>query len=370
MVKQQVSISLFPDIQSWHNTNGLPVKIVGPCSAESIEQVLSTAHEIAESFPDAIFRAGIWKPRTRPGKFEGIGEPALDWLVEVQKQTKLKVITEVATTGHLEACLKAGIDMVWIGARTTVNPFSVQELAEAFKGVDIPVFVKNPINPDLGLWIGAIERFQNSGITKIAAIHRGFHAYETSPYRNSPRWELVVDLKTNLPGLPVLCDASHISGKPSLIASVAQKAMDLDYQGLMIETHINPTFALSDAEQQITPKELVEIINNLVCRSSTNPDQLFLSKLLELRSRVDSIDDSIIQALAQRDRLIREIGQFKKNHNVTILQLQRWEEILHRQMKNAQDSAINPDFIKRMYELIHEESIRLQTNLFNHNTID
>jgi chorismate mutase len=365
-VKSQITTSTFPDIQTWHGTNGLPVKIVGPCSAESLDQVLSTALEISDSFPDAIFRAGIWKPRTRPGKFEGIGASALEWLVEVQQQTKLKVITEVATPAHLEACLKAGIDMVWIGARTTVNPFSVQELAEAFKGVDIPVFVKNPINPDLGLWIGAIERFQNSGITKIAAIHRGFHAFETSPYRNSPRWELVVDLKTNLPGLPVLCDASHISGNPALISSVAQKAMDLDYQGLMIETHINPSVALSDAQQQITPKELVEIINKLICRSSTNPDKIFLNKLLELRSRVDTIDDSIIQALTQRDRLIREIGQFKKSHNVTILQLQRWEEILQRQLNHGKISGLSEAFIKQIYELIHTESIRIQYEELNH----
>lgn len=364
-VKSQVTTSLFPEIQSWHNSNGLPIKIVGPCSAESTDQVLQTASEIAQAFPDAIFRAGIWKPRTRPGKFEGVGEAGLKWLVEVQQQTKLKVITEVATSAHLEACMKAGIDMVWIGARTTVNPFSVQELAEAFKGVDIPVFVKNPINPDLGLWIGAIERFQNSGITKIAAIHRGFHAFETSPYRNSPRWELVVDLKTSLPGLPVLCDASHISGNPTLIASVAQKAMDLDYQGLMIETHINPAVALSDAQQQITPKELVVIIENLICRSATNPDELFLNKLMELRSRVDTVDDAIIQALTQRDRLIREIGQFKKNHNVTILQLQRWEEILQRQLSHGSNSGLSEPFIKQLYELIHTESIRIQYEELN-----
>ena len=356
---------VFPDIQTWYPNQVAPINIVGPCSAESLDQVLATARLIASDFPNAIFRAGVWKPRTRPGHFEGAGEIALDWLKEVQAQTNLKVVTEVATPAHLNACLKAGIDMVWIGARTTVNPFSVQELAEAFKGVDIPVFVKNPINPDLGLWIGAIERIHNAGVNRIAAIHRGFHAFESSPYRNSPRWELVIDLKSSLPGLPILCDASHISGNPELIAGVAQKAMDLNYQGLMIETHVNPSLALSDAYQQITPKRLKEIVDFLVLRNPDNTDELYLNRLVELRSRVDTIDDSIIQALSQRDRLIREIGQFKKGNNVTILQLQRWEEILQRQLSNGRSSGLSENFIKQLYEFIHAESIRIQHEELN-----
>ena len=341
------------------------IKIFGPCSAETRTQVLTSASQIAQSHPEAIFRAGIWKPRTRPGSFEGLGEQALPWLNEVQKSLGLRIVTEVATPAHLEAVLKAGIDMIWIGARTTVNPFSVQELAEALKGVQIPVFVKNPINPDVALWRGAIERIQGAGISEVIAIHRGFHSFEDSPYRNSPRWELVIDFKTQVPEIPMVCDVSHISGIPELIPGVAQKAMDLDYQGLMVEVHVEPEKALSDAKQQITPKQLDQLIHNLVFRSAEIQSQPALKKLIELRARVDYADDELMQSLITRSRLVQEIGQHKKEHDITILQLKRWEEVLERQMSHAQSSGLDPNFIKQLYELIHAESIRIQHKILN-----
>jgi chorismate mutase len=352
-------------IPSKNSVKAEPINIFGPCSAESKEQVMDTARQIAASFPNAIFRSGIWKPRTRPGMFEGVGEEGLDWLKEVKSETGLKVITEVASPIHLHQVLKAGIDMVWIGARTTVSPFSVQELAEAIKGVDIPVFVKNPVNPDLGLWMGAIERFKNAGVQELYAIHRGFHAYDSSPYRNSPRWEIVIDLKTQMPEIPVICDVSHISGTPELISSVAQKAFDLDYQGLMVETHINPEVALSDAKQQITPTNLVYIYNALQKRNVFTTNNEMLEKLIELRSRVDSVDDAVIQLLSSRKRLVEEIGKHKKEYSMTIFQLKRWEEILERQLQNGLDSGLSPEFIKQLYEVIHTESIRLQHSILN-----
>lgn len=342
--------------------------LFGPCSAESEVQLLTTAREIAQKFPNNIFRAGVWKPRSRPGAFEGAGDIALSWMQQVREETGMDIITEVATPKHVEAVLKAGFKHVWIGARTTVNPFSVQDLADAFKGEDIHIYVKNPINPDVGLWVGACERFQRAGISKVFAIHRGFQSFESSPYRNAPRWELMIDFKTQLPNVPVICDASHISGTPELISSVAQKALDLDCDGLMIETHINPQVALTDARQQITPDELGKIVGQLVQRYSDSLSEGFHRKLLELRSRVDSIDDAIIQSLIARKRLVEEIGVYKKANHVTILQIRRWEEILMRQLQNANKSQLNTEFIKRLYELIHEESIRIQTNQFAENS--
>lgn len=346
-----------------------PIHIFGPCSAESEDQVLSTASAVKKYFPDAIFRSGVWKPRTRPGSFEGAGNAALPWLQKVQKDIGLKVITEVANPQHVEAALNAGVDMVWVGARTTVSPFAVQELAESLKGADIPVFVKNPVNPDIGLWIGAIERFSNAGIKNISAIHRGFHSFETSPYRNSPRWELVIDFRTQMPNIPVICDASHISGTPSLIQSVAQKSIDLDYQGLMVETHPTPSEALSDAQQQITPSQLFEIYSSLVQRKSRFSTSEMLSRLLELRSRVDAVDDDLIQSLISRKRLIEEIGQHKKDHSITILQLERWEEILERQLKHGRESGLSEQFVKQLYEVIHAEAIRLQQIILDSKSI-
>jgi chorismate mutase len=341
--------------------------LFGPCSAESESQLLETARGIARNFPNNIFRAGIWKPRTRPGSFEGAGEKALSWMQAVRDETGMDIITEVATPNHVEAVLKAGFKHVWIGARTTVNPFSIQDLADSLQGENIHIYVKNPINPDVGLWVGACERFQRTGNSKIYAIHRGFQSFESSPYRNAPRWELMIDFKTQMPDVPVICDASHISGTPELIKDVAQKALDLDCDGLMIETHINPHVALTDASQQITPDDLWTIFGQLVQRNSDSLSEGFHRKLLELRSRVDSIDDAIIQSLIARKRLVEEIGEYKKANHVTILQIRRWEEILLRQLQNAEKSHLNTEFIKRLYELIHEESIRIQTHQFAEN---
>lgn len=338
--------------------------VFGPCSAESQEQILDAAAQIAQVFPNAMLRAGIWKPRTRPGSFEGAGEKALDWMIEARNRTGLRICTEVATPAHVEAVLKNEFDMVWIGARTTVNPFLVQELAEALRGTNIPVMVKNPINPDLGLWIGAIERFQAVGIQEILGIHRGFQSFETEAYRYSPRWDLVIDFKSRMPSIPVLCDASHISGDRALLAEVAQKALDLGYNGLMIETHPKPDEALSDAKQQISPAALAALMQTLVIRSVDTDDVEFGRALIELRSRVDAADDLILQGLITRQRLIEQIGAYKKEHDVMILQLKRWEEILRRQLSHASDGRLDATFVKRLYELIHEESIRIQTELF------
>lgn len=338
--------------------------VFGPCSAESQEQILDAAVQIAQVFPNAILRAGIWKPRTRPGSFEGAGEKALDWMIEARNRTGLRICTEVATPAHVEAVLKNEFDMIWIGARTTVNPFLVQELAEALRGTNIPVMVKNPINPDLGLWIGAIERFQAVGIQEILAIHRGFQSFETEAYRYSPRWDLVIDFKSRMPSIPVICDASHISGDRALLPEVAQKALDLGYNGLMIETHPKPDEALSDAKQQISPAALEALMQKLVIRSVDTDDTEFSRALIELRSRVDAADDLILQGLITRQRLIEQIGAYKKEHDVMILQLKRWEEILRRQLSHASDGRLDATFVKRLYELIHEESIRIQTELF------
>jgi chorismate mutase len=289
------------------NSNKLikPLIIAGPCSAESQEQVLTTAKNLSTDI--SIFRAGVWKPRTRPNTFEGIGEPALEWLKEVQNQTHLKVATEVATPEHVEKCLKANIDVLWIGARTTVNPFYVQEIAEALKGVDATVMVKNPLHPELSLWMGAIERLMMIGIKDIAAIHRGFFTLEQSVFRNEPKWELAIKLKRMHPELPIICDPSHISGSPNMIKEVSQTAMDLNMDGLMIETHYNPKVALSDAQQQITPSHLNQLIQSLVLRTEMTHNQFFNSHLNVIRQKIDSIDNELINTIAKRTDLVNEI---------------------------------------------------------------
>lgn len=342
-----------------------PFNFFGPCSAESSAQVLQTAKGIAEENKKAIFRAGIWKPRTRPNTFEGVGEEGLDWLIEVKKQFGLQIATEVANAKHVESCLQKGIDVLWIGARTTVNPFSVQEIAEALKGSNVQVFVKNPIHADLGLWIGALERVNQAGITKLGAIHRGFHEIESLPYRNSPKWNVVMELKRTFSNLPIVCDASHISGKPSLIPIVAQKAIDLSMDGLMIETHCSPQDALSDATQQIQPQELIKIINGLEYRISSSDNIEFKNALLELRNGIDKIDDQLVELLAKRMEVIKQIGQYKKDNNVTIFQLKRWNEILKRTNLTAKTLELNEIFIEKIYNDIHEESIRQQTAIMN-----
>jgi chorismate mutase len=338
-----------------------PFVIAGPCSAESEEQVLKIAHEIKNTTD--VFRAGVWKPRTKPNSFEGRGKGALNWLKKVQQETHLKVATEVATAKHVELCLKAGIDMLWIGARTTVNPFYVQEIAEALEGVDIPVFVKNPIHPELGLWLGAFERLNKVGVKQLSAIHRGFYSYEKSAFRNDPKWELPIKLREEVRDLPIICDPSHIAGSAALIEDVSQTAMDINLDGLMIETHNNPTAALSDADQQIPPNHLKEILNNLVVRATKLRDDVFRNELLNFRNQIDLLDNKIVSILNDRKKIVEEIANFKAKNQLTIFQIDRWFDILHNRKQLAKELGIDEQMIAEIFELIHKYSILTQTKI-------
>lgn len=349
---------------AWLQANDLPLIISGPCSAESEEQVLQTARELAKIDTVKLFRAGVWKPRTRPNMFEGHGEKALKWMQEVKKETGLKTTVEVANPKHVELALKYNIDVLWIGARTVVNPFSVQEIADALKGVDIPVMVKNPLNPDLSLWIGALERLNEAGITKLAAIHRGFDFFKKSAFRNAPMWEIPIELKRLFPTLPIITDPSHITGKRSLLAEIAQKAFDLEMDGLMIETHCNPDKALTDAKQQITPHALQELLNNIIIRERKG-DFAFESKLEEYRTEIDKLDAEMINILARRLDIIDLIGQYKKENNITILQLKRWSNILQERLENGKNLGMDTEFLTKVLELVHKESIARQTRIYN-----
>jgi len=342
-----------------------PIIIAGPCSAETEEQVFDTAQQLAEIGTVNLLRAGIWKPRTRPGNFEGVGEKGLKWLVDAGKAHNLPTTTEVANAKHVELALKAGIDVLWIGARTTVNPFSVQEIADAVKGSNISVMIKNPINPDLQLWVGAIERFQKAGIIDISAIHRGFSSFEKTKFRNEPKWGIPIELMRIFPELPIICDPSHIGGSRELIESISQKALDMNMSGLMIETHLNPDKAWSDAKQQITPDTLNTILANLVVRDKAiqNPD--FLTKLDTLRTQIDDSDQRLLETLAERFKIISEIGKYKKENNTTILQSERWFDILKKRKENGNELGINEDFIDSLLKLIHKESVLLQTKIMN-----
>ena len=341
-----------------------PTIIAGPCSAESPEQLDQVARIISTSDKVKLLRAGIWKPRTRPNSFEGVGEIGLKWLVDAGKKYQLNTTTEVANAQHVELALKAGIDALWIGARTTVNPFSVQEIADAVKGSDVPVFIKNPITPDLDLWVGAIERIQNAGIENIAAIHRGFASYEKTKYRNVPKWGIPVGLMQIFPDLPIICDPSHISGKRELIFPIAQKALDMNMVGLMIETHPQPDQALSDPKQQVTPDKLLELIDHLAIRQST-PDIDQAYQLDDLRHKIDQVDDEILAALFKRFNIIDEIGAYKKEHHLTILQIERWSEILKSRTEKGVANGLTEDFIQAVLKSIHKESVYRQTNILN-----
>lgn len=364
MIHLKLDLNITP-FREWFPKYSRPLLIAGPCSAESEEQMVETAMQIAHGFPRAIFRAGIWKPRTRPNTFEGIGDIGLQWMQQVKASTGLLTATEVATAEHVEKCLKAGIDILWIGARTTVNPFSVQEIADALQGVDIPVFVKNPIYPDLQLWAGALERINHAGITKIAAIHRGFHSYDNGPFRNSPKWELVIDLMAACPELPVICDPSHISGNPELIPFIAQKALDMDMEGLMIETHRDPKVALSDARQQVKPSELIELYSNLHIRSNKFENAELEDRLAEFRMILSKLDNDLLELLSKRMVIADQIGEYKRDNNVTILQLQHWKNIIDTGIANGQMLGLPEKFVKGLYQLIHDESIRRQTEIMN-----
>jgi chorismate mutase len=352
----------FTPLTNWIPYTDKPLVIAGPCSAENEEQVLATARLIAAIPQVKVFRAGIWKPRTRPGGFEGVGKAGLQWLNRVKQETGLLTTVEVAKPEHVEQALEAGIDILWIGARTVVNPFSVQELSEAMAGVDIPVLVKNPVNPDLKLWIGAIERFYKSGNTRIAAIHRGFSQMEKSSFRYPPIWEIPIDLMRLMPGLPVICDPSHISGNTATILSVSQQALDLEMQGLMIETHIDPPNAFTDAKQQLTPRMLEDIISGLIIRESGY--QADIERDLEdLRSDIDKIDDQMLKLLARRMEIAKEMGVYKYTHNITILQLRRWKELFADRMSKGLQQGLNNRFLANLLRLVHEESIQIQTNV-------
>jgi chorismate mutase len=340
-----------------------PFIISGPCSAESEEQVLDTAHKLKDVEGVSVFRAGIWKPRTRPETFEGIGEEGLQWLQKVKKETDLLVTTEVANPEHVEKCLKAGIDILWIGARTTANPFSVQSIADALKGVDIPVMIKNPTNPDINLWIGALERVAKAGITKIAAIHRGFFPFEETELRNIPKWEIPIELKRTFNNLPIICDPSHIAGNTTHIQDISQRALDLNLDGLMIESHINPTVALSDAQQQLTPDKLQQILNNLVYRNPNFDNKDLLDKLEQYRSQIDSIDSQMLELLTQRMKITEDIGEYKHEKNIAVFQLKRWEYIFRTRNELGKKLGLSKDFIKRLLQLIHKESIQKQIDI-------
>ncbi len=355
----KIEISNF---NSWLPDNNKPIIISGPCSAESREQMLETGIELSKNKAVSVIRAGIWKPRTRPDIFEGVGEIGLEWLKEVKEETGLKTCTEVATTEHIEAALKWGVDILWIGARTTVNPFSVQILADSLKGVDIPVMIKNPLNPDLKLWIGAFERMNNAGITKLAGIHRGFHAYDNKPYRNLPMWEIPIELKRILPDLPVICDPSHICGNRELLQGVSQKALDLSFDGLMIESHINPDVALTDASQQITPANLAKMLDEIVIRNEFGTKDFEL-KLSSLRNDIDDMDHELFNILSRRMEKTKLIGDYKKENNITVLQLERLRSMIKERIKYGENLGIDAEFINKLLMLVHKESIRVQTNI-------
>ncbi len=352
-------------LESWIKTGKEPLLIAGPCSAETEEQLVATAHLLAKTGRVSALRAGIWKPRTRPGEFEGIGSIGLEWLKRAKEETGLPTTVEVATGKHVEEALKAGVDILWVGARSTVNPFTVQEIADALKGVDIPVMVKNPVNPDLSLWIGALERINNAGITKLAAIHRGFSSHEKTAFRNEPMWDMAINLKTHAPHLPIICDPSHICGNRELIGYVSQKALDLDMQGLMIESHIDPSVAWTDAKQQVTPAALDEIIERLTLRKPEIKGNELKDKLAELRNQIDKIDDLVIQKMAERMQIVEKIGNYKKENGITILQVNRWDEILNKRTSYAKALKLSTEFTEKLLELIHSESIRKQTEIMN-----
>ena len=332
-----------------------PLVIAGPCSAETEEQVMETARALAaEGFH--LYRAGLWKPRTKPGGFEGVGTAGIAWLQRVKRETGMYTATEVATREHVAAALKGGIDLLWIGARTAANPFAMQEIADALRGVDVPVLVKNPVSPDLELWIGAIERIYNAGIRRIGAIHRGFSSIDKSLYRNHPLWAVPIELHRRIPALPIFCDPSHIGGKRELIAPLSQQAMDLGFDGLIIESHCMPDCAWSDKAQQVTPDALAYITRNLVIRDQT----ITTESLTELRSQIDKLDDELLELLTRRMRVSRDIGQYKKEHNMPVLQARRYEELLERRAGQAEQMGMDREFMRTVLQAIHEESIRQQ----------
>lgn len=341
-----------------------PLVIAGPCSAETEDQVLKIAHELKNS-DVSIFRAGIWKPRTRPGGFEGVGEIGLKWLQKAKAETGLLMATEVATAAHVKLALEHDIDVLWIGARTTVNPFAVQEIADALQGTDKIVLLKNPVNPDLSLWIGGLERLYNANIKKLGVIHRGFSTYEKTKYRNNPEWQIAIDLQNRFPDLPLICDPSHITGKRDMIQEVSQQALDLNYDGLIIETHIDPDNAWSDAAQQVTPATLKQMFINLRVRKVSDDESEYNHKMAKLRMQIDEFDGKLLEILGNRMKVADKIGLLKKEKNVAILQNQRWNEILGKMILEGEEKGLSNEFVMHLFKAIHQESISHQEKVIN-----
>ena len=354
------------ELRTWLDDLNLdhPLVIAGPCSAETEEQVLKIAHDLKDTDVN-YYRAGIWKPRTRPGNFEGVGALGLKWLQKVKQETGLKTATEVANRAHVELALEHDIDMLWIGARSTVSPFIVQEIADALEGTDKIVLVKNPVNPDLALWLGAIERLSSANIKKLGVIHRGFSTYEKTKYRNNPEWQLPIELQTRFPDLPLINDPSHITGKRDMIFDVSQTALDLNFDGLMIETHFDPDNAWSDAAQQVTPSTLVQIMNDLRIRKETDPEAEYNAELSNLRAQIDVVDNQVIELLGKRMKVADHIGALKKQKNVAVLQSKRWNEILGSMVLEGESKGLSEEFILKLFKAIHQESINHQEKVIN-----
>lgn len=342
-----------------------PLLISGPCSLETEEQTMKTALELAKDKRVHVFRGGVWKPRTRPGSFEGVGEIGLEWMKRVREETGLPIGTEVANVQHVEACLKADVDVLWIGARSTASPFVVQEIADALKGTDKVVMVKNPVNPDVQLWMGAFERLNRAGIKKMVAIHRGFTPFGETKYRNYPNWKTVIELKRLLPKMPIICDPSHIAGKRELLFEISQKSFDLGLDGMMLESHIDPSCALSDAAQQVTPADLAKLLDKLVIRYTSADNPQFDNQLEKLRGRIDQIDHEIMEILSSRAEIVTQIGQYKKANNVTALQIDRWTQMMDDRTNLAEKLKLDGTFVKILFQLIHEDSVRQQSELID-----
>lgn len=351
-------------MREWVNAFGLdhPLVIAGPCSAETEEQVLKIAHELKDT-DVSVYRAGIWKPRTRPGMFEGVGAIGLKWLAKVKEETGLIIATEVANANHVKLALDYDVDVLWIGARSTVSPFIVQEIADALEGTDKIVLVKNPVNPDLALWLGGIERLYSANIKKLGVIHRGFSTYDKSKYRNNPEWQIPIELQNRFPDLPLICDPSHIAGRRDLIFDLSQTALDLNFDGLMIESHWDPDNAWSDAKQQVTPTRLVEIMKDLKIRKETTEEANFQNQLQQLRTQIDVADQNLLDILGKRMKVAEEIGLIKKKNNVAVLQSKRWNEILGKMILDGQERDLGEDFILRLFKAIHQESINHQEHI-------
>ena len=358
------SLDLVPVTEWGFFTLPRPMVIAGPCSAESEEQVLETARGLA-AWGIHMFRAGIWKPRTHPGCFEGVGVTGLKWLKKVKEETGMHVCTEVANEKHVYECLKYGVDLLWVGARTTANPFLMQEIADALRDTDIPVLVKNPVNPDLDLWIGALERLNEAGVRKLGVIHRGFSTTGSKPYRNAPGWQIAIELRTRFPELPFFADPSHMGGDRKYLQELSQRAMDLGLEGLMVESHCNPAKALSDAKQQLTPPALLDLLESLQIRDKDSVDQNYREGIDQLRAQIDILDENLLYTLGSRMGVSRKIGAYKRDHNVAILQMSRWDQLLGAMKEKARGYGLSEKFIEDVFSAIHEESVRTQNEVLS-----